>query len=488
MKNVDIISKVVGRKGEAMASPSKDAAPVNLSGYLLKEVWDKCWEIRTTDKGEEYIFGKLPVAVQFGLTSYVDGGYLDLPSIYDGLVIDNQTIYWEEIKEEVGTDEEGNPIYKTTKVLKAKGGNGENSGGGGVGSVLWSDIEGKPSWLTDNKISYSDIEGTPNLNNYALKTELPNLSEYVDIKNEQTITGKKNFTTGGLFVNGKQIKYNSKGYWELDGDLLVTGGITSFASSSGFTPSTIMDGVAVDGVTIIKQNGVLVAVGGGSGDSPDLSAYATMDWVSQRYATSSQFDTLSDTVSNKANTSDVYTKSEVDTKVNEKWTTNSQKISNWDAAFSWGNHAEGGYVKSDSLTETLKSYVTVGGKEMQTITGKKNFTGGLLVNGQELVYNDDGYWKMEGNLLVTGGITSYSSDGKASPFLIDANTWEGITSDSATQVYTAKATSLLKAQLVSTDSNAQLALNRLTNLNTSLKDLSASSLSDLVTKLKELNF
>ena len=40
--------------------------------YLLKSIWDKCWEIRKTDNVEEYIFGKLPVAVQYGLTSYVD--------------------------------------------------------------------------------------------------------------------------------------------------------------------------------------------------------------------------------------------------------------------------------------------------------------------------------------------------------------------------------------------------------------------------------
>lgn len=659
-----------------------------------------------------WIEAKAHMGIAGGLTSFIDNGSLKLPSIYDGLPIDYQTLYWDEIKEEVGTDEEGNPIYKTTKVLKAKslgeGGEGGSTGGGLSASEIKTLIESY-GYLTESKLpiasnsvkgiasfnseQFSVVNGvvtfigstnnTPDLSGYVTESEVNALikdakgviletwtsgggnaitslslgiggkslvieknitfatedwvlemleglsgggggsadgtslgvsiigignaitdvnlvgnmlsfskgtvfvepsnfmsylkynsdtlglnangelyvkvstggsggdadlsqyatkdyvidtitssisglasenwvleqiaglngggtvdlssyaektwvnenfasndwvsSNFASLEGNNTFSGTNKFN-GSVFVNNKEIKYNPKGYWELEGDLLVTGGITSFASSSGFTPSTIMDGVAVDGVTIIKQNGVLVAVGGGSGDLPDLSAYATMDWVSQRYATSSQFATLSDTVSNKANTSDVYTKSEVDTKVNEKWTTNSQKISNWDAAFSWGNHAEEGYVKSDSLTETLKSYVTVGGKEMQTITGKKNFTGGLLVNGQELVYNDDGYWKMEGNLLVTGGITSYSSDGKASPFLIDANTWEGITSDSATQVYTAKATSLLKDQLVSTDSNAQLALNRLTNLNTSLKDLSASSLSDLVTKLRALNF
>ena len=668
-----------------------------------------------------WIEAKAHMGIAGGLTSFIDNGSFKLPSIYDGLPIDYQTLYWDEIKEEVGTDEEGNPIYKTTKVLKAKslgeGGEGGSTGGGlsaaeiktliesygyltesklpiasnsvkgiasfnseqfsvingvvsfigstnnipdlsayvtesevnslikaakGViletwmsgggnaitslslgiggkslvieknitfateewvlemleglsgggggsadGTSLGVSIIGSGNAITDvnlvgNMLSFSKgtvfVEpsnfmsylkynsdtlglnangelyvkvstggsgGDTDLSQYATKDyvintitsnisglaskdwvmeqiaglngggsgDFPDLSAYAEktwvdenfasndwvssnfasLEGNNTFSGTNKFN-GSVFVNNKEIKYNSKGYWELDGDLLVTGGITSFARSSGFTPSTIMDGVAVDGVTIIKQNGVLVAVGGGSsdgggsGDFPDLSAYAKKTWVDSKFATLSQFATLSDTVSNKANTSDVYTKSEVDTKVNEKWTTDSKKISNWNAAFSWGNHADADYVKSYNLTETLKDYVTVGGTEMQTITGKKNFTGGLLVNGQELVYNSDGYWKMEGNLLVTGGITSYSSDGKASPFLIDADTWEGITSDSATQVYTANAVSLLKAQLVLTNGNAQSALDRLTTLKTSLSGLTASSLSDLVTKLKALNF
>lgn len=194
MKNVDIISKVVGRKGEDMASPSKDAASFDLSGYLLKEVWDKCWEIRTTDKGEEYIFGKLPVALQYGFTSYVDGKMLDLPSIYDGLVIDNQTIYWEEIKEEVGTDEEGNPIYKTTKVLKAKGGTGGitsySSDGKATPSLIdvesWNDISSdsttqvytaKATALLKDQLEATGDNATSALGRLeALKTSLSGLS------------------------------------------------------------------------------------------------------------------------------------------------------------------------------------------------------------------------------------------------------------------------------------------------------------------------
>ena len=157
------------------------------------------------------------------------------------------------------------------------------------------------------------------------------LSEFVSVAGSETITGEKNFV-GGLFVNGNQIAYNAEyGYWELVGDLIVSGAITMFGSSKGFEPSTITDAVSIDNYTIKRNaNGQLyVAVGGtggggtGSGltlddvviylngnyytikqtddaisnaltdyakksDIPSLSGYATETWVkNQKYATQS---------------------------------------------------------------------------------------------------------------------------------------------------------------------------------------------------------
>lgn len=162
MKNVDIISKVVARKGEAMASPSKGAAPsVDLSGYLLKEIWDRIFEIRSTENGEEYIFCKTSLAAQGGLTMYVDGGLLNLPSIYDGLPIDGKTLFWEEVIADDGTK---------SKILKSKGG-----GGGSIEYPLsWSGfssgsydgtsaktiyIPSKLSELTDDLSKYLTLTG-----------------------------------------------------------------------------------------------------------------------------------------------------------------------------------------------------------------------------------------------------------------------------------------------------------------------------------------
>ena len=97
---------------------------------------------------------------------------------------------------------------------------------------------------------------------------------FVTLTTEQTISGKKNFTTGGLFVNGNQIVYNSsKGYWKLDGDLLVTGGITMYGNESGFSSSSIMDAILTDGKTIkVNPYTKQLEVIGGSSDGVDEDA------------------------------------------------------------------------------------------------------------------------------------------------------------------------------------------------------------------------
>ena len=85
------------------------------------------------------------------------------------------------------------------------------------------------------------------------------------IAGQTTITGEKDFT-GGLKVNGNPIVYDAaKKYWKLDGDLLITGGVTQYGNDSQFIPSTIMDGIITDEKTISKQRGYLEVIGGTSG-------------------------------------------------------------------------------------------------------------------------------------------------------------------------------------------------------------------------------
>ena len=266
-----------------------------------------------------WIEAKANMGVQGGVTMFVKGDNVNIPTIAEGLPFDGKTIWY-------------NP---STKQIEVIGG----TGGGTADAVAWNNIIGKPTWIGSTKptYNYSEIQGTPDLSKYALASDIPSLSGYatqswveskgyalnseltalstkvndflegsdtdtiinkwleleaflsglsesdnlatilgtkadktyvdgnfVTLTTQQTISGEKNFT-GGLKVNGSPIVYDATNkYWKLEGDLLVTGGVTMYSSDTEFTPSTIMDAIVVDNVTIVKQDGKLVAVGGGS--------------------------------------------------------------------------------------------------------------------------------------------------------------------------------------------------------------------------------
>ena len=309
---------------------------VDMSSYLLKSIWDKVFEIRTDSQGTEYIFGKLPVVTQYGITMYSGDG-VDIPSLASGLPFDGRTIWY-------------NPDTNQIEVI------GGTGGGSGEGVSNFWDLSGIPSWITNSKpkYSYSEIDGTPDLTQYATESwvntklggYLPlngNASSATKLQTARTIWGqsfdgtenisgvlsgvsavitsgeygiyKASSFTGGLtandivyyanihsfyggnvgigtanplykldvngaiststelIVNGSQIKYDStKKYWKLEGDLLVTGGITMYGNEGTYTPSTIMDAIAVDGVTISKSGGVLKVIGGTGGGGLDITA------------------------------------------------------------------------------------------------------------------------------------------------------------------------------------------------------------------------
>ena len=69
-----------------------------------------------------------------------------------------------------------------------------------------------------------------------------------------------------VYINGIRLHKTSDGVITLEGNLAVTGGITTYAIDP-VSVSTVMDGVVVDGTTIKKENGKLVAVGGGEAGS-----------------------------------------------------------------------------------------------------------------------------------------------------------------------------------------------------------------------------
>ena len=242
------------------------------------------------------------VAVQGGITTYREGEGINLPSIYDGMPIDNITLYWDNgVLKSKGTDgmDEGKlktyldtnvyinnankanylpswalatnkpaytwgevnnkpawigsdkPVYAWTEI-----GNKPSWIGANKPSYVWGEIGGKPSWIGDNKPSYtfSEIGGKPTtLSGYGI-------TDAVTLNTSQTITAAKNFT-GGFAVNGCAIVYDAVNKaWKLTGNLLVTGGITAYGDI--LTGSAILDALPVDS-TLSKEGGVLSVVGGG---------------------------------------------------------------------------------------------------------------------------------------------------------------------------------------------------------------------------------
>ena len=145
MKNVDIISRVVARKGETLSSSSKGSQKIDFSDYLLKSIWDKVFELKTDSQGTDYIFSKLPVVTQYGITMYSGDG-VDIPSLASGLPFDGRTIWY-------------NPDTNQIEVI------GGTGGGSGEGVSNFWDLSGIPSWITISKAkyTYSEIEGAPDL-------------------------------------------------------------------------------------------------------------------------------------------------------------------------------------------------------------------------------------------------------------------------------------------------------------------------------------
>lgn len=406
----------------------------------IPESIENYFELKQDSNGLDYIYTKYNIASAGALSMYASDK-INVPSIYDGLPIDNDTIYWHEVD--------------GSKVLKAKGGGGE------AGSVQWDNISGKPSWIEDTKPSYSwsDITGEKP---FYTKEEIA--SKYVTIDTEQEITALKHFTAGLSVGESKKKIYEENGVVYIDADVAVTGAMTFYASA-GRSVSTIMDGVTVDEETITKgSDNVLRIKNAGAGSSFDenamwsalsgssdnqinkshltnaLAGYATESWVTGKgYATESWVASKNyattealNAVSNKLN--DFLEGSDADTIIN-KWKELEAFLS--------------GMAETDNLAEILETkadkkyvdstFVTLATK--QTITGEKTFSSVLntaaikasgaitapslavsdwvTIAGIKLRKLEDGALMLEGNLALTGALTMYASNGQGFDTIYD---------------------------------------------------------------------
>lgn len=395
-----------------------------------------------------------------GVTMYGDSDNYDISSIYDALPIDGQTIYWEAIRDDNGV--------VIGKVLKAQG------GGGVADSVSWSNVYGKPTWLLDDKINYSEIEGTPNLSVYQLKITSDNKLDYSLIGNTPDLS----------LYQSKITSRNKLAY------TLISGTPNLSKYQTKITSTNKLDYSLISGTPDLSVYALET-------DIPSLSGYATEQWVKDRgYATTDDldsrinslvdgapaaYDTLKEiadvlqgnvnsigdiitTLGTKANQSAL---DETNETVKTKWTKDDTKIGNWDTAFGWGNHANAGYylaknftkenIKSklgisdwalmptkpsyktsevkeetnlyftkeraiNALSETLKNYLPLtGGTISGSFTVEQDLIANrVIVNGITLKESKDGVLYIDGNLVVRGGVTMYGDENADIPSILNS--------------------------------------------------------------------
>ena len=392
MKKVDIKNKVVARGGGSLQTPSKGAAAsADLSAYLLASVFAEAFEVQQTEGGERYVLAKLPMAVAGGITMFADGGVLDLPTIYDGIPVDGDTIYWEDV---------ALPDGGTTRVLKAKSG---GFAGGGV--LRWSGFtSGSFDGTTDASIVIPN--NTNQLINGAQFVTATVLNDYA--KEEWvangflalgggTLTGPLTITDNNG-VSGGYLYFGDVGYcylYEESDDFLVIYARAGIDLRTGNNGSVTINGEEIGGGGSLK----------------------TLSWTG--YSTGSYDGTSAKTIQIPSSTEQLENGAGFITEealedylpLSGGTITGNLRLK---GSGSYGNALYFGdgsycYFKEDTddhmyLYASKGFDAKVGSSYYFGIEGK-----GVKVNGGILTYNSSsGYWELEGDLLVNGQITMVS--------------------------------------------------------------------------------
>ena len=370
------------------------------------------WQLKEDKYGNKYVSSPYNVLSEKGITAYASDTP-PVPSIFEGLPVDGTTIGWVGGKltvigdigggiDEVSVTGDGNAVTGATlapggKVLTLEK---------GATFLTASDLSAyaTQSWVSSKLTNYATktalastnsalqalsskvtdfLEGTDTdniINKWkeleaflagqtetstlaellSVKADKSELSKYVTIAGDQSVTGVKDFT-GGFKVGGIKVYKGSDGLVYLDGSLAVTGGITAFAQGS-LSAATIMDAVAVDGTTITKVGGKLTVVGGTGGGEADAVKWENIlnkpSWLT---ATNPSYTkTESD---NKYLLKSAYTASDILSKLKTVDSTGS----GLDADLLDGVHASGLLTAVSSTSGTNLS-ITVGGTT-KSVTG-----------------------------------------------------------------------------------------------------------------------
>lgn len=341
MKIVDIKTKIIPSNPRSknypigypggIASNSNGVTP-DLSIYLLKEIWERNFEERTDEYGNEYLYIRKPLAIGGGATMYASNGVV-VPSIFDGLPLDNTTIRKNpetgliEVIGGTGGDfdinamwsalasSSDNQIHKShltnaltgyaTEAWVTSKNYATTEALNSVSNKLNDFLEGSDADTIINKWKELEafLSGMAETDNLAeiLKTKADRSyvdSTFVTLSTKQTITGEKTFssvlntaaikasgaiTAPSLAVSdwvtiaGIKLRKLEDGALMLEGNLALTGALTMYASN-GQSFDTIYDGLPIDNDTIYWQEvdgSRVLKAREGSGSSFDKSAMWT---------------------------------------------------------------------------------------------------------------------------------------------------------------------------------------------------------------------
>ena len=382
-QNIDVI-QAFNELSASLSQAYANAQREMIEGFAAIK---NLWTLETDENGEKYAYTKYNVLTQGGVTQY-SAGNSKVPSVFDGLPLDNTTIRKNpetgliEVIGGTGTSFDENAMWSALSGSSDNQINKSHLTNALAGYATESWVTGKgyatESWVASKNYATTEalnavsnklndfLEGSDTdtiINKWKeLETflsgmaETDNLAEiletkadkkYVDstfvtLATKQTITGEKTFssvmntaaikasgaiTAPSLAVSdwvtiaGIKLRKLEDGALMLEGNLALTGGLTTYASD-GVSFASIYDGLPIDNDTIYWQEvegSKVLKAKEGSGSSFDKSAmwaalegatteqinkthlttalngYATESWVtSKNYLTSVSIATISD--------------------------------------------------------------------------------------------------------------------------------------------------------------------------------------------------
>lgn len=401
------------------------------------------WKLMETESGEKYLFTEFNVVTQMGITSFADNKNLDLPGIYDGIPIDNQTLYWEE-----STDSEGNVV----RLLKAKGGSGEDlgeylplSGGTLTGAVTSNTRNARP-------LTFNYTDGW--------------VSQFITFKKDGEDAGYIGCNADGLMFmesgkysvrvgdSGAEVRTNGISY-EIVHALPVTSSLGDVQRLLVKNELNVPVWTSLDAIKVENAQNADYASKAGNSDYASKAGNASNADVAgklstiDKYAWGQKFwteDGIPNSISgDMANVGNIYPMESGIYSVGSRY-----------------RLFENAFLKKATIGDVLY---------------KTNEDGTeLTINPVEIRRTDDGDLVIDGNLLVTGGITSFSDEGAGNQWIFNVDSVDDMTSTDPFRVYSAQSVSLLVSKLNNTLQGIQSSVQEIDS-SSSLEDMRAALIS-----------